>query len=142
MQTQIATDPSIWPLLIYAGLAVAITAGMLLISNFLGQRHSEKATVQMYESGIEVTGDARLRFPVKYYIIAMFFVIFDLEAAFIIIYAVTFKQTGWIGYWGIVVFITILLAVLIYEWRTGALDFGPKGKKILKAYHKLKDKKK
>ena len=68
----------------------------------------------------------------------MFFVIFDLEAVFIISWAVAFKELGWVGYWGIVIFIGMLLAALVYEWRIGAFDFGPKGKHIIKAYKKLK----
>lgn len=138
MDPQPTVDQSVWPLVIYAILAVALTAGMLLISWFLGQRHAEQGTSKIFESGIDVTGDARLRFSVHFYIVAMFFVIFDLEAAFIILWAVTFRYTGWIAYWGIFIFIMILFAVLLYEWRIGALDFGPQGKKILKAYHKLK----
>ena len=111
---------------------------MIFISYFLGQKHREKATGEVFESGIEITGEARLRFPVHFYIIAMFFVIFDLEAVFIISWAVAFKEVGWMGYWGIVTFIGILLAVLVYEWRIGALDFGPKGNEIIEAYRKLK----
>jgi NADH-quinone oxidoreductase subunit A len=142
MDLQPTVDHPLWPLIIYAVLAIAITGGMLLISYFLGQRHHNKSTGEIFESGIPVTGDARLRFPVHYYIVAMFFVIFDLEAVFIILWAVSFQETGWMAYWAIFIFIVILLAVLIYEWRTGALDFGPQGKKILKAYQELKNKKK
>ncbi|MBR9997639.1 MAG: NADH-quinone oxidoreductase subunit A, partial [Cyclobacteriaceae bacterium] len=98
MEPKPTVDLSVWPLVIYAILTVALTAGMLLISWFLGQRHREKGTGQIFESGIEVTGDARLRFSVHYYIVAMFFVIFDLEAAFIILWAVTFRHTGWLAY--------------------------------------------
>lgn len=142
MDPQPTVDHSIWPILIYTALAVIITAGMLLISFFLGERHHAKATGEIFESGIPVTGDARLRFPVHYYIVAMFFVLFDLEAVFIILWAVSFRESGWLAYWGIFIFILILLVVLIYEWRIGALDFGPQGKKILKAYRELKKNKK
>jgi NADH-quinone oxidoreductase subunit A len=68
----------------------------------------------------------------------MFFVIFDLEVVFIFAWAIAFKELGWAGYLGVLIFILILGVVLIYEWRTGALDFGPQGKKILKAYKKLR----
>lgn len=125
-------------LLIYSFLVFAVLALIVLLSYVLGQRHNEKATGETYESGIATTGDARLRFPVQFYMIAMFFVIFDLEAAFIIAWAIAFKDVGWAGYWGLIVFITILLTVLIYEWRIGALEFGPKGKQILKAYRKIR----
>jgi NADH-quinone oxidoreductase subunit A len=71
----------------------------------------------------------------------MMFVIFDVEAVFIVLWALAFKNLGWAGYFGICVFIGLLLVVLIYEWAIGALDFGPNGKKILKAYRKLNQKK-
>ncbi len=126
----------LWPLLVYAGLVLLIVGAMLAASYFLGQRHNEKQTDTIFESGIKTTGDARLRFPVHFYIVAMFFVIFDLEAAFIISWAIAFKEVGWGGYIGAAIFIAVLLVVLLYEWRIGALDFGPNGKKILKEYHK------
>ncbi len=126
----------LWPLLVYAVLVLLIVGGMLTASYFLGQRHKEKQTDTIFESGIKTTEDARLRFPVHFYIVAMFFVIFDLEAAFIISWAIAFRETGWGGYIGAAIFITVLLVVLLYESRIGALDFGPSGKKILKEYHK------
>ena len=138
MTSSTISESIFWPILIYGSLALLITLFMIFISYFLGQRHREKATNEVFESGIEITGQARLRFPVHFYIIAMFFVIFDLEAVFIISWAVAFKELGWAGYWGIIIFIGMLLAVLVYEWRIGALDFGPKGKKIIEAYQKLK----
>ena len=124
----------LWPLLLYAALVFLVVGGMIVLSYFLGQKHKEPQTDTIFESGIKTTGDARIRFPVHFYIIAMFFVIFDLEAAFIIAWAVAFRDTGWAGYFGVLIFIIILLVVLIYEWRIGALDFGPKGHQILKAY--------
>lgn len=74
-----------------------------------------------------------MRYSSHFYMIAMFFVIFDLDAAFIITYAIAFKELGWAGYLGISVFIAVLIAVLVYEWKIGALNFGPDGQKILKA---------
>ncbi len=126
----------LWPLLVYAALVILIVGGMIGLSYFLGQRHKEPQTDTIFESGIKSTGDARIRFPVHFYIVAMFFVIFDLEAAFIISWAIAFREVGWAGYICVFIFIMILLVVLLYEWRIGALDFGPKGKLILKEYHK------
>lgn len=111
---------------------------MIGLSYILGERHTAKHMQDVYESGIEATGDARLRFSSQYYIVAMFFVIFDLEAAFLVAWAVSFQHTGWLGYTGGVIFIGILAAVLVYEWRIGALDYGPNGKKLIKASQKLK----
>lgn len=121
-----------WPFLVYAALAFAIVAIMIGLSWVLGERHTGKTMGEPYESGVPVTGNARLRFSSHFYLIAMFFVIFDLDAAFIIAWAVSFRELGLPGYLGIVVFIVILLAVLIYELGIGALNFGPDGKKILR----------
>jgi len=130
-------ETPIWSLLVYAGAAILIVAIMIGLSYLLGEKHDERETNEPFESGIKVTESARLRYPVHFYIVAMFFVIFDLEAVFIITWAITFKQLGWAGYIAIAVFIAVLVAVLAYEWRIGALDFGPSGKKILKARNKL-----
>ncbi|MGE5264602.1 MAG: NADH-quinone oxidoreductase subunit A [Acidobacteriota bacterium] len=96
---------------------------MLLISYVLGQKHNERATGIPYESGMLPTGSARLRFDVKYYLVAMFFVIFDLETVFIVAWAIAFRELGWAGYVEILIFIAVLLAGLVYLWRQGALDW-------------------
>ena len=111
---------------------------MITLSWFLGERHKEKRTDEPYESGIPPTGDARLRFSSGFYIIAMFFVIFDLDAAFIMLWAVSFRELGRAGYIGILIFIGLLIILLIYELSIGSLDFGPDGKKILKFKNKIK----
>ena len=118
--------------LIYAGIVFGITAIMIGLSWLLGERHKEKLTDEPYESGIAPTGNARLRFSSHFYLIAIFFVIFDLDAVFILAWAVSFRELGLPGFIGIVVFIGILLAVLVYEIGIGSLDFGPQGKRILK----------
>jgi len=105
---------------------------MILLSHVLGERHKEKLTDEPYESGIPPTGNARLRFSSKFYLIAMFFVIFDLDVAFIIAWALSFRELGVSGFIGVAIFIAILMAVLLYELSIGALDYGPNGKKILK----------
>jgi NADH-quinone oxidoreductase subunit A len=104
---------------------LVLAAGMLGLSYVLGERHREKATGKPYESGIPPTGSARLRFDVKFYLIAMFFVVFDLEAAFLFAWAVAFREMGWLGYVEVLVFVGVLLVALIYLWRVGALDWGP-----------------
>jgi NADH-quinone oxidoreductase subunit A len=111
---------------------------MIGLSYILGERHNEKTTDKPYESGIPPTSDARLRFSSGFYIIAMFFVIFDLDAAFIMLWAVSFRELGFPGYIGIVIFIGLLIVLLIYELNIGALDFGPDGRKILKYKPKIK----
>ena len=83
-----------WPLLIHAAAVIVIVGGMLGLSHLLGQRHQETSTGEPYESGNIPTGSARLRIPVKYYLVAVFFVIFDLEAAFLFAWAVAIREAG------------------------------------------------
>lgn len=127
----------LWPFVVFAISVVAIVGIMLGLSYVLGERHHGKTTAEPYESGIPPTGDARLRFSSSFYLIAMFFVIFDLDAAFIMLWAVSFRELGLAGYIGIVIFVAILLVLFIYEIRTGALSFGPNGKKILRYKNNL-----
>ncbi|MGH9452330.1 MAG: NADH-quinone oxidoreductase subunit A [Terriglobia bacterium] len=115
---------AVWPIGLYFILVVILIAAMLGLSSLLGERHNERATGVPYESGVASAGSARVRFPARFYMIAMFFVVFDLEAAFIFAWAVSAKEVGWPGYWEILVFVGILVATLIYLWRLGALDFG------------------
>ena len=117
------TSP-LWPLLLYFGLVLFVVATMLGLSFVLGERHSGRATDQPYESGMLPTGPARLRFDVRFYLIAIFFVIFDLEAAFLFAWAVAARELGWPGYIEAIIFTLILVAGLAYLWRTGALEMG------------------
>lgn len=126
-----------WPFLVYGALVLLVLTIILVLSYFLGQRHSDRSTGQPYESGILETGSARLRFSSQFYLMAMMFVIFDIEVVFIVLWALAFNELGWAGYIAISAFIGLLIAVLIYEWSIGALDFGPDGKKLLKVYKKL-----
>lgn len=113
-----------WTLGVYFVLVLALVAAMLTLSYLLGQRHSEAATGAPYEGGIVSTGSARVRLSAKFYLVAMFFVIFDLETVFVLAWAVAARALGWQAYWEVVVFIAILVATLIYLWRIGALDWG------------------
>lgn len=126
-----------WPFLVYAIAVLLIVGIMLGLSHILGERHKEKLTDEPFESGISPTGNARLRFSSHFYLIAIFFVIFDLDAVFILVWAISFRELGLPGYIGILVFIGILIAVLAYEIGIKALDFGPKGKTILKNREKI-----
>ncbi len=118
----------LWPLAVYFAAVLILVTGMLGLSYLLGQRHRERATDTPYESGMLPTGSARLRFDVKYYMVAMFFVIFDLEAVFLFGWGIAFRELGWIGYVEAVIFIVILTAALVYLWRLGALDWGTRAR--------------
>ncbi len=115
----------LWPLLAYFGAALLVVGSMIGLSWLLGQRHHEPATGQPYESGIKSTGSARLRFGARFYLFAMFFLIFDLESVFIFAWAVAAREAGWAGYIEVLIFIAILGVALLYLWRLGALDQGP-----------------
>ncbi|HEY3403203.1 MAG TPA: NADH-quinone oxidoreductase subunit A [Ohtaekwangia sp.] len=127
----------LWPLFLYGLIVLSLVGAMLGLSYILGQRHKERATNDPYEGGILSAGDARIRFSSQFYLVAMLFVIFDVETIFIFAWAIAFRELGWYGYAGVIVFLILLVVVLIYEWRAGALDFGPDGNKILKAYKRL-----
>ena len=124
---------TLWPLGLYFLIALVVAGSMIGLSFVLGERHSDRATGQPYESGIVSTGSARVRLSVKFYIVAMLFVIFDLEAVFIFAYAVAYEEVGWPGYAGLVVFVVILVVALIYEYRMGALDWEPVRLRMAKA---------
>ncbi|HVN97606.1 MAG TPA: NADH-quinone oxidoreductase subunit A [Syntrophorhabdaceae bacterium] len=96
---------------------------MIALSYLLGERHKDRATNEPYESGMPLIGPARMRIDVKYYLIAMFFVIFDLEAVFLFAWAISVRETGWLGYMEAVVFIGILFIALVYLWRMNALNW-------------------
>lgn len=120
---------ALWPLAVYVAAAIVIVASMIGLSYVLGQRHMGRATAEPYESGVAATGSAHVRFDVKFYLIAMFFVIFDLEAVFIFAWAGSVREAGWAGYVEIVVFIGVLVAALIYLWRNGALEWTSRRKR-------------
>lgn len=126
-----------WPFLLYASGVMLVVCVMIGLSYILGERHKEKDTDKPYESGMPPTGNARLRFSSHFYLIAIFFVIFDLDAVFIFVWAISFRELGIAGYIGILIFIGVLLVVLVYEIGIKALDFGPDGKLILKNKNKL-----
>ncbi len=134
---QSGTTP-MWPLVVYTFGVLALVGIMIGLSYILGQRHKERATGEYYESGILHTGTSQIRFTAHYYLIALFFIIFDLEAAFIIAWAIAFKDLGWLGFWGIFVFIAVLMVVLVYEWRIGALNYAANGKEIIKRMKNFK----
>ena len=88
----------IWPLVAYFFLVVTLVVGVMALSYIIGERHRSKATDEPFESGIVTVGLARLRLSAKFYLIAMFFVIFDVEAVFLFAWAVAFRELGWAGY--------------------------------------------
>lgn len=121
---------AVWPIGLYAVAVLVVVAVMLGLPAILGERHWKKperradmATDVPYESGIKPTGGAQIRLPIQYYLVAMFFVIFDLESVFLYAWAVAVPEAGWLGFIEAALFVAILLAALAYLWRVGALDW-------------------
>jgi NADH-quinone oxidoreductase subunit A len=113
-----------WPLAVYSIAVLALVGAMIGLAHLLGERHRDRATGQPYESGIVSTGTARIRFSAHFYLVAMFFVVFDLEAVFLFAWAVAGRELGWAGYAEVLVFTGVLVAALVYLWRAGALEWG------------------
>jgi len=118
-----------WPLVVYFVFVVLLAGIVIGVSYLLGQRHSEQATGQPYEGGIVSEGSARVRFSIGYAQIAMFFVIFDLEAVFLFAWASAARELGWTGYIALVLFVATLVAALVYLVRAGALDWSLKARR-------------
>lgn len=120
------TSLDLWALAVFLGVAVILAGVILLLSHLAGQRHNQPATGEPYESGAAATGTAELRFNARFYIVAMLFVVFDLEAVFLFAWALVVREAGWAGFVGASVFVAILLVGLLYELREGTFDFGPR----------------
>ncbi|HKC71061.1 MAG TPA: NADH-quinone oxidoreductase subunit A [Terriglobales bacterium] len=116
---------TLWALGVYFLALLLVIGVILLISWLLGPRHREPATGSPFEGGILSTGSARVRLSARFYLVAMFFVVFDLEAVFIYSWAVAVQELGWPGYWEIVIFIGVLAVALVYLWKLGALEWNP-----------------
>ena len=112
-----------WPIIAYFAFVLVLVTAVLLVSHLLGPRHSEPATGQPYEGGIVSKGSAHVRFAVRYYLIAIFFVVFDLEAVFLFAWSVAARELGWAGYGEVFLFVALLGAALTYLWKIGALDW-------------------
>lgn len=122
-------EPGILSLGLYTGMVLALIVLLLALSSFIGQRRPNPEKLRPYESGVIPTGSARLRYPVPFYQVAIFFLIFDVEGAFIFTWAVAARDLGWDGWLRITFFILMLLLGLAYIWKRGGLDWGPIRKK-------------
>ena len=129
--------PQTWALGSYVVAVFAIVSLMLGLSWLLVGRNHGRAKGEPFESGVVSVGSAHLRISAKFYLVAMFFVIFDLEAVFLYAWAVSVRQSGWAGFVEAAIFILVLLAGLIYIWRLGGLDWAPTRKSI-EAYRWLR----
>jgi len=117
--------PELLPLGIYTLLAVAVVTAMLLASWWFGARRPNRNKAIPYESGVMPTGDAQFSHPVPFYLVAIFFIVFDVESVFIFTWAVAWDELGLPGLIHITLFIAVLLAGLAWLWIKGGLDWGP-----------------
>src|SRR5690554_3777909 len=118
-----------WALAAFLLGVLGLCAFMLLVSSILGSRAWGRSKNEPFESGIVSTGSSRLRLSAKFYLVAMLFVIFDVEALFLFAWAVSVRESGWAGLVEATLFTAILLAGLVYLWRVGALDWAPAGRR-------------
>ncbi len=119
------------PILIHVLFVSAIAGGMVVLSALIGRHRPSPAKLQAYECGITPTGDARERFSVKFYLVAMLFILFDVEAVFLYPWAVIFRELKMFGFWEMLVYIGIVLAGFFYIWKKGALDWSkPEAREI------------
>ncbi len=111
------------PLLIHVLFALGIAGAIVILSQFLGRHRFSRAKFQPYECGMPPTGDARERFSVKFYMVAMLFILFDVEAVFLYPWAILLKELKMFGFWEMLVYIGIVMAGLVYIWKKGVLDW-------------------
>jgi NADH-quinone oxidoreductase subunit A len=124
---------AVWPAALYAALVLVVAGLILTLSWVLGERQYHGADAERYESGIKPAGPLPTRLSVEFYQVALFFVVFDLEAVFIFSWAVAARQLGWLGYFELLFFVLLLFAGLVYLWKAGALDWGAAGRRRLTA---------
>jgi NADH-quinone oxidoreductase subunit A len=111
------------PLTLYTIIVILLICSLLVVSSFLGQKRKDHATHDVYESGVLPTGSAQARIHVPFYRTAILFIIFDLEVAFLFAWAMSIRESGWLGYIEVSVFILILVTGLLYLYKSGALEW-------------------
>jgi len=112
------------PLVVFVGIALAIGLVLLIAPFIVAYKQPDAEKLSAYECGFNAFDDARMKFDVRFYLVAILFIIFDLEVAFLFPWAVAFGQLGWFGFWSMMVFLAVLTIGFIYEWRKGALEWG------------------
>ena len=128
-ETLLSFEPDVFSLVVYGFLVLVLVAILLFLSGWLGEKKKDPEKLRPFESGIIPTGSARFLYPVPFYLIAAFFLIFDVEAAYIFSWAIAFESLGLSGWLQISFFIVILLIGLFYLWKKGGLEWGPTSQK-------------
>jgi NADH-quinone oxidoreductase subunit A len=122
-------EPKLLSLVVYTALVIVIIGVLLVLCRRIGEKRRSAEKGRPYESGIIPTGSARLEYPVPFYLVAVFFLIFDLEGAFIFAWAIASDELGWGGWMQISFFILVLILGLLYIWKKEGLEWGPSSKK-------------
>jgi NADH-quinone oxidoreductase subunit A len=112
-----------FPILLFIVVALVFGAALVGVGWVLGPRKPDSEKLSPYECGFEAFEDARMKFDVRYYLVAILFILFDLEIAFLFPWAVTLGELGSFGFWSMMVFLGILVVGFVYEWRKGALEW-------------------
>ncbi len=111
------------PIIIFLGLSLALGLVLLLASFIVAVQRPDPEKNSAYECGFNAFDDARMQFDVRFYLVAILFIIFDLEVAFLFPWSVAFKEVGLFGFWSMMVFLAVLTIGFIYEWKKGALEW-------------------
>jgi NADH-quinone oxidoreductase subunit A len=111
------------PVVIFIGVALVIGLAMMALPFMVAVSNPDPEKVSAYECGFKAFDDARMKFDVRFYLVALLFIIFDLEVAFLFPWAVAFKEVGSLGFWAVMIFLGVLTIGFIYEWRKGALEW-------------------
>ena len=111
------------PLVIFIGIAVVIGLALLIAPFIVAYKQPDPEKLSAYECGFNAFDDARMKFDVRFYLVAILFIIFDLEVAFLFPWAITFGELGWFGMWSMMAFLGVLTVGFVYEWRKGALEW-------------------
>ena len=111
------------PILIFLGIAVAMAVAAVAASYIIARQRPDSEKVSAYECGFEAFDDARSQFDVRFYLVAILFIIFDLEIAFLFPWAISLGTIGMLGFWSMVVFLAVLTIGFVYEWKKGALEW-------------------
>lgn len=111
------------PILVFLGLAIVIGVALILAAIVLAVRNPDPEKVSAYECGFNAFDDARMKFDVRFYLVSILFIIFDLEIAMLFPWAVAFKDVSMLGFWSMMVFLAVLTIGFAYEWKKGALEW-------------------
>jgi NADH-quinone oxidoreductase subunit A len=111
------------PIVLFIGLAGVIGLALLVAPFVVTIKNPDPEKVSAYECGFDAFDDARMKFDIRYYLVSILFIIFDLEVAFLFPWAVSFKEVGWFGFWAMIIFLAVLTVGFVYEWKKGALEW-------------------